>query len=91
MVGIVLCFPLPYGASLEIKWFFICCLRLYFPLSGNYWNGSVNNVGNNGNYWSSVVNNSNNAYNPNYNSDGDVYPDDNNNRNNGNSVRCVAR
>ena len=65
--------------------------RLYFPLSGNYWNGNIENVGNNGNYWSSVVNDSNNAYNLNFNDNGNVNPDNNDNRNNGNSVRCVAR
>lgn len=65
-------------------------LRLYFTYGGN-WNGNSNNVGSNGNYWSSVVNDSNNAYNLNFNVDDNLDPQNNDNRNNGNSVRCVAR
>ena len=48
----------------------------------------VNNVGDNGNYWSSTANDSNNAYNLNFN-DSNVNPDNNDNRNNGYSVRLV--
>ena len=68
----------------------ICCLRLYFPYSGN-WYGNFENVGGNGNYWSPVVNNENNSFELNFEVDNGINPQNNNNRNNGNSVRCVAR
>lgn len=45
-------------------------------------------VGNNGNYWSASPNN-NNAYNLNFNDNGKVNPSNNNNRANGQSVRCL--
>ena len=48
----------------------------------------MNNVGSNGNYWSSTANGTDNAYNVNFNS-GNVNPANNNNRNNGFSVRLV--
>jgi hypothetical protein len=57
--------------------------------SGNWNNGSFNNQGSNGNYWSSTVNNATNAYNLNFNSS-NVNPANNNNKQNGNAVRCVA-
>ena len=60
-----------------------------FVLSGNRNGGSTNNQGSNGNYWSSVANNNNNAYNLNLNSS-NVNPQNNNNKWNGFSVRCVA-
>ncbi|MBR0467367.1 hypothetical protein IJJ53_00405 [Candidatus Saccharibacteria bacterium] len=63
---------------------------LWFVRSGNVNNGSLNNPGSEANYWSSTVNNSNNAYNLNFTATG-VNPANNNNRNNGRSVRCVAR
>ena len=62
----------------EIKRFFtITVLWLYFVYGGN-WNGESNEVGGNGNYWSSVVYNSNNAYNLNFNKDGNLNPQNNN-------------
>ena len=62
---------------------------LFLPAAGNRNNdGTMNNVGSNGNYWSSTPNDSNNAYNLNFNS-GNVNATNNNNRNNGRSVRCV--
>ena len=51
----------------------------------------MNNVGNNGNFWSPVVYDSSNAYNANLNTNGNVNPSNNDNRDNGLSVRCVAR
>ncbi len=61
---------------------------VFLPAAG-YRNGtSVNNAGSNGNYWSSTANDSNNAYNVNFNS-GNLNPQNNNNRNNGLSVRLV--
>ena len=87
------CAVLPCASRgvLEIKRLFkLLSLRLYFVYGGN-WNGSSNNVGSNGNYWSSVVNDDNNAYDLNFNKDGNLNPQNNDNRNNGNSVRCVAR
>ena len=62
--------------------------HVFLPAAGNRWGTSVNNVGSNGNYWSSSYNNSNNAYNVNFNS-GNLNPQNNNNRNNGYSVRLV--
>ena len=64
-------------------------LKWVFVYSGNFNNSSANNRGSNGNYWSSTANNSNNAYNLNFNSS-NVNPGmNNNNKYNGNSVRCV--
>ena len=65
---------------------FLGCV--FLPAAGNRNGTSVNNVGSNGNYWSSSPNGSNadNAYNVNFNSGN---PADNNNRNNGFSVRLV--
>ena len=57
--------------------------------SGN-WYGSANGVGSNGNYWSAVSYNGDNAYNLYFNSS-NVNPSNNNERNNGFPVRCVAR
>ncbi|MBR3052324.1 hypothetical protein IKG60_01735 [Candidatus Saccharibacteria bacterium] len=48
------------------------------------------NAGGNGNYWSSTVNSSENARNLNFNAT-NVNPENNNNRYNGFSLRCVAR
>ena len=62
---------------------------LWFVRSGNVNSGSLNNSANNGNYWSSAVDSTSNAFNLNFNS-GNVNPANNNNRNNGFSVRCVA-
>ena len=49
----------------------------------------LNDAGSSGYYWSSVGRSSSNAYNLNFNS-GNVNPSNNNNRYNGQSVRCVA-
>ncbi|MBO6305987.1 MAG: hypothetical protein J6M55_00635 [Paludibacteraceae bacterium] len=48
----------------------------------------MSNVGSNGNYWSSTSNSGTNAYNVNFNGS-NVNPANNNNRNNGFSVRLV--
>ncbi|MBQ9019912.1 hypothetical protein IJ096_01150 [Candidatus Saccharibacteria bacterium] len=62
---------------------------LWFPLAG-YYNSGLNNQGRNGNYWSRKANSSSNAYNLNFNANnGNFYPQNNNNKNNGRSVRCV--
>jgi len=58
------------------------------PAAGNGNNSSLNNAGSNGNYWSSSFNNDNNAWNLNFNSDN--VNTNNNNRNNGRSVRPVT-
>lgn len=62
---------------------------LFLPAAGNSNGSSVNNTGTNGNYWSSTPNsgNTNNSWNVNFNS-GNLNLN-NNNRNNGRSVRCV--
>ena len=61
-----------------------------WPYAGN-WNGESWNVGSNGNYWSSVVNDDNNSYDLNFNADGNLNPQNWDNRGYGSSVRCVAR
>jgi len=49
-----------------------------------------NNAGNNGYYWSSTpVSNGSNAYNLNFNGTSNINPSNNNNRQNGFSVRCL--
>ena len=63
---------------------------LYFSRSGVVNGSTLYNSSTNGNYWSGTVNSSSNGYNLNFNS-GSVYPANRNNRNNGRSVRCVAR
>lgn len=63
---------------------------LYFPLGG-YWNGYLGGVGFDGSYWSSVVFDSDGACDLYFVSDGDVNPDNGDDRDVGNSVRCVAR
>ena len=62
---------------------------LFLPAAGNRWNGELNNAGSNGNYWSSTLNesNPNNGYELNFNSGNANW--NNNNRNNGQSVRPV--
>ncbi|MBR2658782.1 hypothetical protein IKD57_02715 [Candidatus Saccharibacteria bacterium] len=50
----------------------------------------MNNAGYNGNYWSSTVQSDTNARNLNFNSGGSN-TQNNNNRNNGFSLRCLAR
>lgn len=66
--------------------------ELSIPFTGNYnWqNGNLNNRGTNGNFWSSTPNSKPNAYNLNFNST-NVNPQNNNNKVNGLTVRCVAR
>ncbi len=68
---------------------------LWFPASGyrNNSNGGLNNASSNGYYWSSSPNasGSNNGGNLKFRmSDGYVWPQNNNNRANGFSVRCVS-
>ena len=62
---------------------------LFLPAAGYRNDSNVNNVGDNGIYWSSTPNDSDNAYNLNFNSS-NVNPANNDNRNNGNSVRLVT-
>ena len=52
-------------------------------------NGNYNNIGNNGNFWSSTENNSNNAWNRKLNYNNSDVNRNNNNKQNGFSVRCV--
>lgn len=61
-----------------------------FLLGGNYNNNGANNVGSNGNYWSRTANSGQNGYNLNLNTSS-VNPANNNNKYNGNSVRCLAQ
>lgn len=62
-----------------------------FLVYGGRWYGSSSAVGSSGFYWSSVVYNANRAYDLLFNADSDLYPQYDGNRNNGLSVRCVAR
>ena len=62
--------------------------HVFLPAAGNRNGTSVNNVGSNGNYWSASYNDTNNAWNVNFN-DSNLNTDNNNNRNNGQSVRLV--
>jgi len=52
-------------------------------------NGNFNNVGNNGNWWTSTENNNNNAWNRNLNYNDPEVNRNNNNKENGFSVRCL--
>ena len=63
---------------------------LFLPAAGNRNDSDLNNAGSIGNYWSSTQNpsNANNAYNLNFNSGNTDW--NNNNRNNGQSVRPVV-
>ena len=65
-------------------------LGLSLPLSGNYNSAQVYNQGSNGHWWSSTFYNGNNMYNLNSNTSG-INPQNANNRNNGFSMRCVAK
>ena len=65
-------------------------LFVVFARSGNVNSSTLNNFSTNGNYWSSSAQSGSQAYNLNFNS-GELYPANRNNRNNGRSVRCVAR
>ena len=62
---------------------------LFLPAAGYRYEDKLNNAGKNGNYWSRTLNveNPNNAYKLNFNSDNVDW--NNNNRNNGQSVRAV--
>ena len=66
-------------------------MQKQLPAAGYMNEGTLNNAGSNGNYWSSSLNtdNPNNAYNVNFNSDNVDW--NNNNRNNGQSVRPVCK
>ncbi len=57
---------------------------------GGYGNGSSANANGNGYYWSSTWNSTTNAYILNFNSGG-VWPQNNNNKYNGQAVRCVKK
>ena len=74
---------------LRIKYSSNSCLEARFY--GGNWYGSSNNVGNNGNYWSSVVEDDEYAYELNFNANGNLNPQNDDDRDNGNSLRCVAR
>lgn len=65
---------------------------IFLPASGyrHYYNGSLNNVGYNGYYWSNSPCNYS-AYNLYFNSSDYVYPSNNYNRANGQSVRLIKR
>ena len=65
-------------------------IPLWFVRSGNVNGGNINNSGSNGNYWSSTVASETNARNLNFNGS-NINPANSNNRNNGFSVRCLAR
>ena len=54
---------------------------------GNYWQGELNNESENGNWWSATTNNADNRYELNY-YEGEL-DWNNDNRDNGNYVRCV--
>ena len=62
----------------------------YFVRSGNVNGSTLYNFTGNANYWSSTAVSASQAYNLNFNSGG-VWPANRNNRNNGRSLRCVAR
>ena len=76
--------------SLMVSYQVVTETTLFFPCSGNGNGTSWNNRGSNGNYWSASLNSATNGRNLNFNSGG-VNPQNNNNRNNGFSVRCIAR
>ena len=63
----------------------------FTALPGGYRNnnGTFNNIGNNGNWWSSTENSATNAWNRNLNYNNAEVNRNNNNKNNGFSVRCV--
>ena len=65
---------------------------LSIPFTGNYnWaNANLNNRGSNGNFWSRTANSQPNARNLNFNGS-NVNPQNNNNKVNGLTVRCVAQ
>ncbi|MBQ6410245.1 hypothetical protein IJI18_03305 [Candidatus Saccharibacteria bacterium] len=60
------------------------------PVSGNYNSGTAYRQGTYGNFWSSTYYSATNMYNMNVSGTG-VNPQNNNNRNNGKSVRCLAQ
>jgi len=62
--------------------------RSLSAISGNANGSSLNNQGSNANWWSSSLNSTTNAYNLNLNT-GNIYPQNNNNKYNGFSVRCL--
>ena len=62
----------------------------YFIRSGYVYGATLDFFTSSGYYWSGSVVSSSNAINLNYNSS-ELYPANQNNRNNGRSLRCVAR
>jgi len=80
----VLGWGLPYQADSASE-----AITKQLGVLGGYGNGSsVNDVGGGGYYWSSTYYNANIAYILNFNS-GNVNPQNNNNKYNGQAVRCV--
>ena len=69
----------------------ITMVALITALPGGYRNnnGNFNNMGNNANFWSSTENNSNNAWNRKLNYNNSEVNRNNNNKENGFSVRCL--
>ena len=61
------------------------------PLSGDWYGGSLDDVGRYDTLWSPVVVSSDTAYTAIAYSDGDVSPDSGGARDNGHSLRCIAR
>ncbi|MCL2028571.1 MAG: hypothetical protein FWG79_08835 [Bacteroidales bacterium] len=60
------------------------------PLGGNCnANGTLNNQGSNGNYWTSTSQSATNAFNLYFDTNGWVDPQNNNNKDNGLTLRCV--
>ncbi|MBR6505648.1 hypothetical protein IKT18_02330 [Candidatus Saccharibacteria bacterium] len=62
----------------------------YLVYSG-FWGGSSFNIGTYGIFWTSLVSDDDYAHNIYFNNNGVVIPRSNDDRNDGNSVRCVAR
>ncbi len=63
----------------------------FYFVYGGYWDGWSSDVGSSGYYWSSVVSDSDNAYVLSFGANGNLLPQSGDNRDYGNSVRCVAR
>jgi len=73
--------------SRSVNGYFLCFGALAGGNRNN--NGNFNNIGNNGNWWSSTENSTTNAWNRNLNYDNDKANRNNNNKENGFSVRCL--
>ena len=80
-----------WTSNLSLFVFSYCVsVLMRFVRSGNVniYRGKLNWAGEDGNYWYAEPDGEDNAYNLNFN-DEDVNPDDNNNRYNGFSLRCL--